>query len=349
MSQYRGFGGGDDLPDPKELFEKFRQNMKFVIMGSFAILIVILAGGAYFTVEPEEQALVLRFGEPVGDPSTVYGPGLHLKVPFIDKAYIVPTERQHRIEFGFRSTPGKITTINDQGFDRESFMLTGDLSLVHVRWTVLYKIKDIEYYLFKVKDQKGTIRDVAMGVMREVVGDYFLDEVLTSKYAEIPVEAKRLVQKALDDVKSGVDITAVAMKNAVVPQEAKKAFDDLNRSVAEVKRQLVEAEARRKQVRGDAKKLLQETVKRAQGRRAEIIGNATGEAKAFLAKAAEYALAPQMTKQWMYLDSMQTVLGQIDEKIILDNDGNSNGVVKLLPLKDLINVGGRNARKGGAK
>ena len=101
-------------------------------------------------------------------------------------------------------------------------------------------------------------------------------------------------------------------------------------------------------MRGDAKKYLQEIIKKAQGRRAEVIGNAEGEANAFLSKAQKFELAPLMTKQWMYLDSMQQVLSSVDEKIILDERGSGSGVVKLLPLKDLLNFRGV-ARKGGAK
>jgi len=343
MSQYRGFGPNDDLPDPKILVEKLRQNYKSALAILMVLLLVGLGLNSFFTVDPEEEAVVLRFGEPTGQ---IYTPGLHLKVPFTDRAYVVPVERQHRIEFGFRSTPGKVTTVNEQGFDRESLMLTGDLSLVHVRWSVLYKIKNIEYYLFKVKDQEGTIRDVSMGVMRQVIGDYSLDEVLTTKFREISDKAKALSQEALDAVHTGVKITTVAIRSSDVPTEAKQAFDDLNRSVAEVKRQLVEADAQRKRVRGNAKEQLKESIGQAEGRRSEIVGRATGEANAFSSKLQEFLLAPKITRQWMYLDAMRSVFHRVGDKIILDESPNKSGVVKLLPLTDLL---GQSQPKGKAK
>lgn len=325
MSQYRGFGG-DDLPDPRQLLEQVKRNLKYIIGGAAVLIGVILVSMSVYTVEPEEQAVVLRFGRPIG----TFDPGLHFKLPIVDQVHIVPVERQHRIEIGFRSEPGKETTVYEKGYDRESLMLTGDLSLAHVRWSVIYKVKNIEHYLFNIQDPEENVRDVAKGVMRNVIGDYSLDEVLTGKYEEIADEAKRLTQAALDEVQSGVQVSAVALQKTEVPPEAKEAFDDLNRSVAQVKRQIVEAYARRKQVRGEAEQRRQTEIGEAEARRSLIVENANGEAEAFLAKLAQYELAPKVNQNWLYLEAMTEILPNVEEKIVIEELEGSDELVRLL-------------------
>ncbi len=333
MSQYRGFGGGgDDLPDPSVLLEQPKRHLRPVLYGILGLIVVLLAMGSFFTVQPEERAVVLRFGEPL---AAEFPPGLHFKIPLVDQVFIVPVERQHRIEIGFRSDPGKRTTVEESGYDGESLMLTGDLSLAHVRWSVMYKIKDIEAYLFNVKDPEENVRDVAKGVMRNVIGDYSLDEVLLGKYQEIAEEAKRLTQEALDEVQSGIHVSAVELQKSEVPREAKEAFNELNRSVADVKRQIVEAYARRKQIRGEAEQQRQTLIGEAEGRLAQTVLNATGEASAFTAKLKEYERAPQITRQWLYLETMQRSLTRVRDKVILDEGQQDGDVVKLLPLEAL--------------
>ncbi|MFT7621691.1 MAG: membrane protease subunit HflK [Myxococcota bacterium] len=335
MSQYRGFGGGgDDLPDPKILLEQFKRNFRVILVGVIALVALIAMQGAVFTVQPEERAIILRFGKPI--PGELE-PGLHFKVPLVDQVHIVPVERQHRLEIGFRSEPGKVTTSFEAGYRIESLMLTGDLSLAHVRWSVMYRIKDLRHYLFNVKDPEDNVRDIAKGVMRNVIGDYSLDEVLLGKYREISSEAKRLTQEALDEVDSGILISAVELQKSEVPQEAKEAFNDLNRSVADVKRQIVEAYARRKGVRGEAEKRRQTLIGAAEGRLAMTVQNATGEASAFEAKLTEYLRAPGITQQWLYMEAMERSLSRVKNKLVLPDD--DSGVLKLLPLGDLNGAG----------
>lgn len=333
MSQYRGFGGGgDDLPDPRVLLEQLKRNLRYILGGVAVVIVIGLALGSFFTVQPEERAVVLRFGDPI---DREFEPGLHFKVPIVDQVHIQPVERQHRIEIGFRSEPGKNTKVHEQGYSRESLMLTGDLSLAHVRWSVLYKIKNLKHYLFNVKDPEENVRDVAKGVMRNIIGDYSLDEVLLGKYQEIAQQAKQKTQAALDKVQSGVEITNIELQKSEVPTEAKKAFDELNASVSRVKREIVEAYARRKRIRGEAKRERQTVIGEAVGRSRQIVQNARGEAAAFDAKLTQFRLAPDITRQWLYMETMTTVMGEVKEKIILDGDS-SDGIVKLLPLSDLL-------------
>ena len=302
------------------------------------IALAVVAGLAtvsqiFFQLEPEEEAMVLRFGKPLPD---VLTSGLHTRVPFVDQVYKVPVHRQQRMEFGYRSNASSPAKSITAGHGSESLMLTGDLMLVHVLWSLVYKIEDIDPWLFEIKDREQTIRDISMGVMRQIVGDYSLDEVLTTKQLEIATLAQEATQAALrDKVPTGVVITEVAIKTTDVPEAARKAFDDLTRTLAKVQGELAEAKADQDNVIGSARRQKNETIGKAEKRRSQIIENASGEASAFLAKLNEYQRAPEITRQWMYLKTMTKVLAELDEKLVIE-DGQGAGIAKHLPLKDFF-------------
>lgn len=344
------FGQDPDGFGPREVLERIKKYKKYIIAGAIIIPVIILGFGSFFQVEPDEQAIVLRFGEPIGgDSPEIFGPGLHFKLPLVDEAYIVPVERQHRIEFGFRSQPGKATVVveDDPALDRESQMLTGDLLLVHVRWSLIYRIDDIATWLFEIKDQGGdfeqikrdkeeTIRDISRAVMRQLVGDYSLHEVLTTRVREIQDLARIETEKALKErVPTGVVITELAIRNTDVPKQAKAAFDEFNRTEPDVTRQLAEAKAEQHNVTGNAEQNKKLAIGRAERKRAEIVKNAVGEALAFQAKLEEYRHAPEITRQWMYLETMARVLDSVEDKIIIQEGEGNTGVLKLLPLNEL--------------
>ncbi len=290
----------------------------------------------FFQLEPEEEAVVLRLGKPL--PET-FGSGLHTRIPFVDQIYKVPVHTQHRMEFGFRSDGNatvRTSNLGSQAYEVESLMLTGDLMLVHVRWSLVYKIEDIHTWLFEIKDREDTIRDISMGVMRQIVGDYSLDEVLTTKQLEIATLAQDTSQSALrEKVPTGVVITEVAIKSADVPEAARKSFDDLTRTLAKVQGELAEAKAEQDNVIGTARNEKNETIGIAERDRTQIIDNARGEAVAFLAKADEYERAPEITRQWMYLKTMTQVLSGLDEKLVIE-EGKGGSIAKHLPLKDFF-------------
>ncbi len=215
-------------------------------------------------------------------------------------------------------------------------MLTGDLMLVHVTWSLVYKIDDIHTWLFKIKDRESTIRDISMGVMRQIVGDYSLDEVLTTKQLEIATLAHSTTQAALrEKVPTGVQITEVAIKSADVPEKARQAFDDLTRTLAKVQGELAESKADQDNAVGAARRDKNETLGQAEKKLSQVVENAHGEASAFLAKADEYHRAPEITRQWMYLKTMKQVLRLLDDKIIIE-DSKGSGVSMHLPLKDFF-------------
>jgi membrane protease subunit HflK len=326
--------GSDDLPDPREILEKLKQNLRFIWLGLGAIVVLVLGFGSFFQVEPEEVAIVLRFGKPTGQE---FGPGLHFKLPIVDQVFKEAVERQHRLEFGFRSEPGEVTKVTETGFDKESLMLTGDLQLVQVRWSLIYQIDEIETWLFEVKDKEATIRDIGMAVMRQLVGDYSLHEVLTVKVRELQNLAAQETQKALrDKVPTGVQITELAIRGTDVPAGAKEIFDEFNRTEPDIRRELDEAKTALEKVTGEAQKLREQAVGGAEKQKAEIELNAEGEARAFLAQLAEFEQAPEITRQWMYLQTMTKVLAGVDDKIIIDDKGTGGDTLKLLPLTDML-------------
>ncbi len=345
------FGDGPERPDIEEALERLKKIAPLVVLAAVLLAIGSLIAAAVFTVEPEEEAIMLRFGEPTG---TTYGPGLHTKIPFADMVFKVPVQRQHRIEFGFRSQPGKVTQVQEVGpeLEAESLMLTGDLMLAHVRWSVIYRIDDIETWLFNVKDKENTIRDIAMAVMRQLVGDYSLHEVLTSKVREIQSRGMEETQKALRvKVPTGVTITELSIRSTDVPLGAKKAFDEFNRTEPDVARKLAEAKAMQHTVTGDAEQAKKGAIGKAEKLKAEVEQGATGEALAFSSKLREYMKAPEITRQWMYLQTMSEVLQGVDDKLIVE-DGSGNDTVKLLPLTDIPGLSSRKPAapaKGGGR
>ena len=313
--------------------QPLRRHKRLLAALAGVAVLVLLGTSTFFQLQPEEEAVVLRFGKPI--PGT-FGPGLHTKIPFVDEVLPVAVNRQHRLEFGFRGPPADGKKTSKPDFDAESLMLTGDLMLVHVRWSLVYRIDDIHTWLFEIKDREPTIRDISMGVMRQIVGDYSLDEVLTTKQLEIANLAHSTTQAALlDKVPTGVLITEVAIKAADVPEAARKAFDDLTRTLAKVQGELAEAKADQDNVIGEVRRQKNETIGGAEKELAQVVENAHGEAGAFLAKASAYQRAPEITRQWMYLKTMTQVLRGLDEKIVIE-DTKGSGVSMHLPLTDFF-------------
>ncbi len=331
-------GPGEALKPLLKRLEPLWKNRRLALKVLGVVAVLVIGWQSFFQLEPEEEAIVLRLGKPI--PKT-FGPGLHFTIPFVDKVYRAPVNRQQRLEFGFRSE-GKQESSSK--YTSESLMLTGDLMLVHVRWSIVYRIEDIHAWLFKIKGRESTIRDISMGVMRQIVGDYSLDETLTTKQLEISSFAHDATQAALrEKVPTGVVITEVAIKTAEVPEAARKAFDDLTRTLAKVQGDLAVSKADQDNAIGVARNKKNELIGRAEKQREQVIENARGEATAFLAKLAEYERAPEITRQWMYLKTMTQVFSALDEKLVIE-DGKGSGIAKHLPLKDFFTVS-----PGGAK
>jgi modulator of FtsH protease HflK len=218
------------------------------------------AQSTYYIVQPEEEAVVKRFGKVIA----IKGPGPHFKLPFgIDTATRVPTARLLKEEFGFRSSGVGDRTRYDKDVRHqgESLMLTGDLKVIDVEWVVHYLISDPGRYLHAVKNPTQTIRDISEAGMRRIVGNSLGSDVLTEKRVEVSTKAREELQDALDKFDMGVSISRIELQDVTPPEMVKPAFNEVHQAEQERERLINEADKRRNQV-----------VPRAEGRAAEIDG-----------------------------------------------------------------------------
>lgn len=292
-----------------------------VSIAGFLLLLLLVWGGmtSYYTVQPEGQAVVKRFGRVVA----VKPPGLHFKLPFgIDQQTFVPTARVLKQEFGFRTVGASSdsATEYDKGSSRqeESLMLTGDLKVVDVEWVVQFRVDDPDKYLHRVRDIEQTIRDSSEAVMRRIVGNSLGSDVLTIKRVQIAAMAKEELQEILTAFDMGVTIGTVELQDVTPPDPVKPAFNEVNQAEQEKERMINEAEKRRNQMvpraSGEAKQL----VEAAEGYRAQRVNRATGEVARFKAIADEYRNAPELTRRRMHLEMIDSVMPNLGRVIVVE-------------------------------
>jgi membrane protease subunit HflK len=312
-------------------------------VGAFvAALVVVGAFSSFYTVQPEQRAVVKRFG------AVVYqtDPGLHFKLPFgIDQAELVPTERVLKEEFGFRTTQQNATSARyeTKGLDAESLTLTGDLNIIRVEWVVQYRISDPIKWLYEVREAEHTLRDVSEAVMRQIVGNRLGSEVLTVGRVEISVQARREIQQIMDGYQSGVSILTVELQDVLPTSRVQPAFNEVNIARQERERMINEAEKRKNQVipkvRGQANQLVAE----AQGYGAERVNRAHGEVARFSAILSEYKQAPEVTRRRLYLEMIGDVLPRAGQVLVVQQ-----GQQDPLPLLDVAAGAARRAATKGA-
>lgn len=330
--EWKDVRGPDDIIDVgREKVGDFGKFLPLIIVG-----LLLLAGlkGVIYSIGPDEVGVVQRFGKYL----TLSPSGLHAKLPFgIDKVTPIKVEKIFKEDFGIRISHSGSGRSSSSHYAEESLMLTGDLNILDVRWIVQFKVKDPVKLLFAVRDPRDNIRDVSEVVMRRFVGDYTVDEVLTTKREEIDHFVQEEMQRILDDYQTGVQIVTVKLLDVNPPGKVKPAFNEVNEAKQEKEKMINEAwEAYNKVVpkaRGEAEK----TIREAEGYSLDKINRAKGEAERFLATLAEYKKAPQITRERLYLETMMDVLPKAKDKYIIDPRQTS-----LLPL---LNIG----RKGEAE
>ncbi len=321
-----------------EIIRKVKENIRVkkvsieprsILLFIIVFLMMVLLYTSFFTIDPEEVGIVLRFGRYV----RTVNPGLNFKIPFgIEKVYKVPVERQMKQEFGFRtvSTGTKRTEYSKRDYVEESLMLTGDLNAADVEWIVQFRISDPYKFLFKVRNNIDTFRDMNEAVMRQVVGDRSVDEVLTIGRVEIEAEAKRLLQELSNQYELGLKVDQIVLQDVNPPDPVKPAFNEVNEAQQEKERMINEAQSEYNKVipraRGEAQKIIEE----AKGYAIERINRARGEAERFNALFREYIKAPEVTRQRIYLETMNTILPRVGRKVITDR-----GAFGFLPLMEL--------------
>ncbi len=282
---------------------------------------------AYYTVPGDSVAVIQRFGKYTKEVQ----PGLHFKLPLgIDTAIIVPVKRQLKQEFGF-STPGATDPyqISRDG-ELETEMVTGDLNAALVEWVVQYRITDAVKFLFEVRDPGYTLRDVSESVMREVVGDRTVDEVITIGRQEIEVDALAKMQALSTKYAMGVSIDQVQLKNINPPAPVQASFNEVNQAQQEKERLINEARREYNKVIPLAEGEKDQRIREADGYRLKRVNEAEGDAARFNALLAAYSKAPEVTRRRIYLETLQEVLPSIRSKIIIDAETRN-----LLPLLNL--------------
>ncbi len=301
--------------------------------GIFVIAVLALVGlglwTACYTVPSDSVAVVQRFGKYLKN----VPPGLHFKLPMgIDEATVVPVKRQLKQEFGFM-TPGsgdRYQTSQPGNQTRETQMVTGDLNAALVEWVVQYRISDPVKYLFEVREPGETLRYVSESVMREVVGDRTVDEVITIGRQEIETEALAKMQALSTKYAMGISIDQVQLKNINPPQPVQESFNEVNQAQQEKEKLINEARRDYNKVIPLADGEKDQRIREADGYRLKRINEAEGDVARFSTLLAEYTKAPEVTRRRIYIETLQEILPGIRSKIIVDEQ--MRGILPLLNL-----------------
>lgn len=290
------------------------------------------AFSSFYTVQPEERAVVKRFGRVIG----ITDPGLHFKVPFgLDVVQLVATERVLKEEFGFRtaeSSPSERTRFADRDFPSESLMLTGDLNIIQVEWVVQYRIGDPIRYLYGMREPIRTLRDLSESVMRRVVGNRIGSDVLTIGRVEIANTARDEIQAAMDKYDNGIRIITVEMQDVVPPPRVQPAFNEVNEARQELERMINEATMQANQAIPRAQGTANRTISEAEGYATERINRSLGETARFTAVLFEYRNVPEVTRSRLYLETLTEVLPRIGSVLVIQD--NQIPPLPLLNLRD---------------
>ena len=303
-----------------------------VVFALAAIFIINVVVSGMYSVAAHEQAVVLRFGKYV----RTVGPGLHFKAPWIDQRFIVDQgERTLRLPNAQEDAPyfsqNRPTNIDDQ---EDKLILTGDLYAAVVEWNVFWRVVEPKDYLINFNGDDGEIAnvivDVSRSVMHRAVGDYSADELLTGKREEITKIALEQLSERLVEFGSGIAITDLQMQRVTPPDKVKPAFDEVNASIQQRDQFVNEAYRERNQLIPTAEAQRDRLIREAEGYASRELAEAQGEISALLSKYESYKLAPEVTRNRMYIEMMEKVLTQSGPKIILD--GQSTNPLPLLNL-----------------
>lgn len=292
-----------------------------------ALLLLPAIFTSIYTVQAESQGVVLRFGRFI---KTV-DPGLRFKLPFgIDSVSIVPVRRQLKQEFGFGTDGGSNATQFSTEQTEERSMVTGDLNTATVEWVIQYRVDAPEKYLFLVREPGLTLRDISESVMRTVVGDRTVDEVITIGRQEIEAAALAQLQTVVNDYDLGLIIDQVQLKNVNPPRPVQPSFNEVNQAQQEREQMVNVANGEYNKEVPRARGEAEQKIQAAEGYALKRINEAEGDVSRFKAVFSEYQKAPEVTKQRIYIETMRNVVPKLGKKIIIDDKASS--VLPLLPL-----------------
>ena len=328
-------GFGDELKIPKIQIPKLPGGaIRGIII---AVVLLLVAVSSFYTVGPEEIGVVLRLGKFV----RTTDPGLHAKLPFaIERVIKVPVQRQLKEEFGFQTVSAGIRSqFSVRGRESEANMLTGDLNAAVVEWVVQYRIVDAYKYLFRVRNVRETFRAMTEAVMRKIVGDRTVNEVLTVGRQEISDLAKQDLQALCDQYETGIKVEQVVLQDVNPPDPVKPSFNEVNQAQQEREKLISEAQSDYNKVIPRARGEAQQTIQEAEGYALSRVNTARGDSARFVSIYDQYRRAPEVTRKRIYLETMSRILPQVQRKIVIDGD-----VKSVLPLLNLEAVG-----KGGGE
>lgn len=309
-----------------ELIEVPDVNKNVVVGVALAILALIFVVSGFYEVDASEVGVIQRFGKYI----KTTGPGLHFKVPFgVDQVTNIRVERNFKEEFGFRTLQAGVRTqYSAADYTDVSLMLTGDLSSVLVKWIIQYKIKDPVKYLFNVRSVTETLRDVTEAVMRSVIGDHSVDEIISLSRQDIEIQGKDELQKLLDEFETGLYVENVRLQNVDPPVPVQPAFNEVNQAVQEKERIINEAETAYNKVIPQAKGQRQQIISEAEGYLSKRVNRAKGDAEKFISVWREYSKAKDVTRRRLYIETMLQVIPELENVYVIDQ--NQKGLIPLL-------------------
>lgn len=293
--------------------------------------VLFLIATTFYQVQPEAVGVVLRWGRYVRTAE----PGLHMKAPFAERVIKVPVQRQLKQEFGFRTVEAGVRTeYAREDFNDESMMLTGDLNVAIVEWIVQYRVSDPYRFLFKVRDPEGTFRAMNEAVMRQVVGDRTVTEVLTVGRQEIETRVEAELQTMARQYELGITLDQVVLQDVNPPNPVKPSWDAVNQAQQQRDRLINEARAEYNKVVPRAKGEAEQAILQAQGYALDRVNRSQGDSARFKSVYESYRKAPDVTRRRMYLETMGRVLPNLGGKVFMDRD--ARGILPLLPLQQML-------------
>jgi len=300
---------------------------RWIVRGIYVIVALWAVFSSYTAIPADSVGVLTRFGKYV----TTLDPGLRLKLPLgIDRIDLVEVQRQNKLEFGFSTPGGSNPDQMSEEPEKEQNMVTGDLNMASVEWVVQYRIDDAKQFLFHVHAPGETLRDASESAMREVVGDRTVDEVLTIGRQEIEDKCLQRLKELSTRYGLGLSIMQVQLKNVHPPLPVQNSFNEVNQAQQEKEQQINVANGEYNKAVPRARGMAEQKVSEADGYALRRVNEARGDAEKFTAVLTEYVKAPEVTRQRLYLETMQKVLPQLERKIILDEKASS-----VLPLLNI--------------
>lgn len=299
-----------------------------IIAAAVAVVIIILGFFSFTVISTTDNGVVTRFGKY----NRTLESGLHIIIPVIERVYHIPVTTVQKEEFGFRTTLASDRSQYRNNILRESLMLTGDLNIINVEWTVQYKIIDPKAWLFNVEENEriNTIRDVSSAAINSMIGDLTILDVMGTARDTIQFSARDMMNERYKQLGLGISVTSIQLQNVIPPEEVQQAFEDVNIAIQDMDRMINEGkEAYNNEIpraKGEADKLIQEAL----GYASERVNKAEGDTARFNAVYEEYIKAPDITRRRLYLETLNAIFANTDKVTFVDKN-----LKNFLPLKNL--------------